>query len=173
MIVELTKLDSPQIEFDLEIEPEKLGLDIEYVEVLKPVKFEGVLKSKKYWSVIEGDIAAKLRVSCGRCLEPIPLDLDFSFENAYIGAEDFTEERETDLAVENLDVSIIDSDKMDLSEIAGEQISIELNKPIVCKEDCKGLCQKCGTNLNKKDCKCDEGPGDSRWSALSDIKIKK
>ena len=173
MIVDLTKLDSPQVEFELEVEADKLGLDIDYVEVLEPVKFEGILKSKKFWLVIEGDITAKLKVSCGRCLEPIPFDVDFSFENAYIGAEDFTEERETDLSVENLEVSIIDSDKIDLKEVAGEQISMELNKPIICKEDCEGLCQKCGANLNKKDCKCDDDSGDSRWSALSDIKIKK
>jgi len=173
MIVDLTKLDSPKIEFELAIEADKLGLDIEFVEVLEPVKFKGVFTRKNFWSVVEGNISAKLKVSCGRCLEPIHNDLGFSFENAYIGSEDFTEERETDLSVENLEVSIIDSDKIDLNEVAGEQISIELNRPIVCKEDCEGLCQKCGANLNKKDCKCDEDSGDSRWSALSDIKIKK
>lgn len=173
MIVDLTKLDSPRIEFDLEVEAGKLGLDIEYVEVLEPVKFEGVLSSRKFWSMVEGDIIAKLRVACGRCLEPIPYDLDFSFENAYIKADDFTEEQETELSIEKLEVSIIDSDKLDLSEIAGEQISIELNKPVVCSDDCEGLCQKCGANLNKRDCGCEEAPGDSRWSALSEIKIKK
>lgn len=172
MILDLTKLDSPQIEFDLEIEAEKLGLDLDYVELLQPVKFEGLFKSKEFWSVVEGDIASKLKVSCGRCLEPIPYEVDFSFENAFIKAEDFTEERETDLSVENLEVSIIDSDEINLNEIAGEQISIELNKSIVCKEDCKGLCQKCGANLNDKYCECDKDTGDSRWSALSDIKIK-
>ena len=173
MIVDLTKLDSPQIEFDLEVKGDELGLDIDYVELLEPVSFKGILKSKKFWSVIEGDIVAKLTVSCGRCLEPVPFDADFSFENAYIRPEDFTEEQETALSIENLEVSITDSDKLDLNEIAGEQVSIELNKPIFCKTDCKGLCQKCGVNLNKKDCKCDDDAGDSRWSALSDIKIKK
>ena len=173
MIVDLTKLDSPKIEFDLDVKADKLGLDLEYVKLLEPVKFQGVLKSKNFWTVVEGDITSKLQVSCGRCLEPIPFDIGFSFENAYIKAENFTEEREIDLSVENLEVSIIDEDKIDLNEVAGEQISIEMNKPVVCKEDCEGLCQKCGTNLNIKDCECGKDTGDSRWSALSDIKIKK
>lgn len=41
-------------------------------------------------------------------------------------------------------------------------------KPL-CREDCKGLCQKCGVNLNDTTCACDKGAGDSRWDGLNDL----
>jgi uncharacterized protein len=39
----------------------------------------------------------------------------------------------------------------------------------LCGEDCKGLCPRCGKNLNSESCNCDAAPADPRWSALSDL----
>ena len=41
----------------------------------------------------------------------------------------------------------------------------------VCREDCKGLCPSCGSNLNVESCDCQPVP-DARWSALKDLKDK-
>ena len=38
-----------------------------------------------------------------------------------------------------------------------------------CKEDCKGLCPVCGTNLNEKECGCDRTVADPRMAAIQDI----
>ena len=172
MIIDLAKLDRQKIKLDLEIEPNKLSFDFDYIELLDSIKFTGVFKSKPFWSLIEGLISGKLKVSCGRCLNSISYDMNFSFENAYIKAKNLTEEREAELSIEKVGVSIIDDNNLDLHQIVSEEISVELNNSIYCKKDCKGLCPKCGTNLNERDCKCDQKTIDSRWSGLKDIKIK-
>jgi uncharacterized protein len=42
----------------------------------------------------------------------------------------------------------------------------------VCKEDCRGLCTKCGQNLNEKECGCDTSFVDPRLAVLKNIKVK-
>ena len=39
----------------------------------------------------------------------------------------------------------------------------------LCSEDCKGLCQHCGADLNEGDCGCSQENIDPRWAALVDI----
>jgi uncharacterized protein len=51
-----------------------------------------------------------------------------------------------------------------------EQILLNLPEQVFCKEDCKGLCQKCGANRNLIDCKCDSDETDPRWAALKNLK---
>jgi uncharacterized protein len=42
-----------------------------------------------------------------------------------------------------------------------------------CREDCRGLCEKCGANQNLIDCKCEEKEIDPRWQGLRELKIRK
>ena len=42
----------------------------------------------------------------------------------------------------------------------------------LCKEDCKGLCYKCGTDLNKNTCNCSENETNDRWDKLLELKNK-
>jgi uncharacterized protein len=46
---------------------------------------------------------------------------------------------------------------------------LETGEPVLCKEDCQGLCLKCGSNLNLIDCKCEDEQIDPRWAALKNL----
>ena len=52
-------------------------------------------------------------------------------------------------------------------------VQVLLASPVklICREDCKGLCPQCGTNLNNATCNCQQ-PGDPRWAALGELKNK-
>ena len=52
-----------------------------------------------------------------------------------------------------------------------EQVLLATPVKLVCREDCKGLCPHCGSNLNVEPCNCQQ-PSDPRWAALSDLKNK-
>ena len=54
---------------------------------------------------------------------------------------------------------------VDLDELVNEEVSLSLPNKILCKEDCKGLCPKCGANLNVKQCNCKKDV-DPRMAAL-------
>jgi hypothetical protein len=61
-------------------------------------------------------------------------------------------------------------DELDLSQLAREQILLNLPEQVLCREDCKGICPTCGKDLNEGDCKCGEDEIDPRWAALKDLR---
>ncbi len=172
MIVDLTKIENSQIEFDLAIEPEDIEFENEFARSQKEIAFKGKLDNREAWAIVEGDILAELELACSRCLGWVTRSFEIEVETAFVTAENFTEEREIELEVEGLDVSIFEGNKIDLGEVAQEQLLLSIPPQILCKEDCKGLCLECGKNKNLEGCKCDEAEEDSRWSALKKLKIK-
>lgn len=83
---------------------------------------------------------------------------DFSFDINRIVVEALQNE-------DNDDYIIVDNRELDLDELVNEEVSLSLPNKILCKEDCKGLCYKCGTNLNVKKCDCKDDI-DPRMEAL-------
>jgi uncharacterized protein len=63
-------------------------------------------------------------------------------------------------------------DFVDLTENLREDIILELPQRALCRQDCQGLCPVCGRDLNEGPCKCQVKPGDLRWHALDNIKLK-
>ena len=103
-------------------------------------------------------------IPCDRCLKEVKttLELEFSKEvDMNLSAEGRIEDLdETDFIIGyNLDV-----DKLIYSEIL-------VNWPMktLCKEDCKGICKKCGTNLNHGTCDCDTVELDPRMAVIAEI----
>ncbi|MCB1024394.1 MAG: DUF177 domain-containing protein, partial [Acidobacteria bacterium] len=157
---------------DLSIKPENIEFESEFTKTEKEITFKGKLDNREAWALVEGEISADLELACSRCLGWVTKHFDIDFETAFITAENFTEEQEIELEVKGLEVSIFEGNKIDLVEVAQEQILLSIPPQILCKEDCKGLCMKCGSNKNLDGCKCDEAEVDSRWSALGNLKIK-
>ena len=50
-----------------------------------------------------------------------------------------------------------------------EQLEMEFPVRFLCREDCKGLCQRCGKNLNEGACDCTEREIDPRLAPLQRI----
>lgn len=169
MIIDLVKLGISQIEFDYEIQPNEIDLESDFMKLKTVVCFKGKLNNLEARTEIDGEISTNVEIDCSRCLEPVSQKFDVSFQNAYITTENFTEEQEIELEIKDLDVSIFEGYKIDLTEIAQEQLLLAMPTQVLCKEDCQGLCEKCGANRNLKNCNCDKQEVDPRWSALKDI----
>ena len=73
---------------------------------------------------------------------------------------------------EDLDVFPFDGEKIDLEPVFREQFVLAVPFAPLCREDCKGLCPHCGTNLNLEQCSCSEPMEDPRWAALKEIRGK-
>lgn len=61
--------------------------------------------------------------------------------------------------------------KADLEEVLREAILLEIPFANLCREDCRGLCPRCGQDLNAGPCGCQEKPADPRWAALKEVKL--
>lgn len=169
MIIDLIKLGNSPVEFNLSVPPEEMDLETESVKLLGEVKATGKITRRIVQTDVEGEIATGIEIDCTRCLEPVERSLQVPFSVSYTAPENYTAEKEAELQGEDLDLAVSEDDRIDLKEIAREQILLNLPEQVLCKEDCKGLCQKCGANRNLIDCKCEEDETDPRWSALRDL----
>ena len=167
MIIDLFKLTEPEIIFDFTSLPD---LEEESARIVEPVQTQGKLRKGIAQVDVEGRITGAIETECTRCLASITHKIDVPLKAAFVTEENYTSEKEAELRRDDLDVSIYDGEKIDLTDLVREQILLDLPTQIPCKEDCKGLCQKCGANLNEVNCNCEEKELDPRWSALKNLK---
>ena len=59
--------------------------------------------------------------------------------------------------------------QLDTEQLLHNEILIQWPMRVLCKEDCKGICSRCGKNLNKGTCDCDTAELDPRMAVISDI----
>lgn len=94
---------------------------------------------------------------CDRCMKPLRSTMDYSFEHRLIATLCGDDDGDY---IETPDYSI------ELDELVTSDILLELPLKYLCSEDCKGLCNTCGADLNQGDCSCDKRVIDPRLEVL-------
>lgn len=112
---------------------------------------------------VDGNVSLKFIASCDRCLAEVPVVLEFAFERLVTSPEVTVEDEEVD------DLSFMEGYQLDVEAFVYNEILGNWPAKILCKEDCKGLCLKCGQNLNERDCGCDTFVPDPRMAVIQDI----
>lgn len=171
MIVDLLTIKDTDILFDFVLKPSEVNLESEEAKLINEVGVTGKLKKGIAQTDVQGTITARIKIECSRCLQPAEQSLEFPFTAVFVSPENYTDEKEAELNIDDLDVSITVDDKIDLTELVREQILLAIPIQLLCREDCKGLCQKCGTNRNLIDCSCEEKEVDPRWQGLRELNL--
>jgi uncharacterized protein len=170
MIINLFELSEPELDFDFELSPSEINLEDDEARLEKPVKISGKLRKGIAQVDVSGRISGEAEINCTRCLSPTKTPLDFEFKASFVTAENYTQDEEAELRADDLDVDIFEGDKIDLTDLAREQILLNLPTHFFCREDCKGLCPDCGVNHNNESCGCEKTEIDPRWAALKNLK---
>ncbi len=170
MIVDLFTLGNSPFDFEFTLAPEEIDLESDDTKLKDEAKVRGKLTKHIVQVDVEGSISATIQIECTRCLQPVENHLRFPFEAAFVAEENYTKAKEAELNANDLDVSVFNGQKIDLTELVREQILLNLPEQVFCQEDCKGLCEKCGANRNLIDCKCIDKEVDPRWAALKNLK---
>lgn len=114
--------------------------------------------------MIEGSTNISLILFCSRCLKEIIYPMSISIQKEV----DFNLSEEE--RAEGLDeTNYIIGYNLDVDTLIYDEILIGFPMKLLCSEDCKGLCKSCGTNLNEKNCDCDNFDYDPRMSVIRDI----
>ena len=113
---------------------------------------------------IQGHIDVVLNIPCDRCLELVPTRLSMDVDKA-VDLKKTDAERINDLD----ETCYIDHSSLDVDRLVSNEILIHFPMKTLCREDCKGICFKCGQNLNLGECGCDRASLDPRMSAILDI----
>jgi len=180
MFIEIHELELHPIDFEEEIRPGvlDLGEDLRQVEVLHTAGRAQLVEEQhgKHKIVkdirLAGNLKTRVELDCARCLEPVLQDVRHNFDLLYRpqGADAGREELSVTSA--EAEVSYYQGEGLQLEDVLREQVILALPLRAICRDDCKGLCPHCGTNLNVEQCACAGPLEDPRWSPLKDIRGK-
>lgn len=135
-------------------------LDFSSVErFTTPVTAEGEVRDHAGAVTVTGRLTGGMECVCARCLKHFDRELSFDL-SAYLAEELQDEEAE--------DTYLIENAAADMDEIARTALVLNMDSRFLCKEDCKGLCPKCGKDLNEGPCECGEDP-DPRLAVLRQL----
>lgn len=137
-----------------------------------------LVKKKESRIEVQGDLRVGLTLQCDRCLASYPFDLAGSVQLIVEVPDASRHWRVQDLAVEgaasDLDTLQVNEPVVDLEDILRQQLYLGLPAKQLCREDCRGLCTHCGSNLNIGQCGChDEQGAASPFAVLAAYKKKK
>jgi uncharacterized protein len=111
---------------------------------------------------LELELHTQLHVNCARCNEPIVLPFDHQVQ--YLVVKELANEEDDDG-----EVIVLEGTELDVAEIVRCYILLQMEMQYLCKEDCKGLCDQCGANLNFQVCKCKKDRIDPRLAVLQKL----
>ncbi len=114
-------------------------------EFSTPVHVTGRVENHAGTLTLSGRLSAEMVCVCARCLREFPRHLG-------LGIRAFLAEKLED--EDNVDYYLLQDGCADLEEIAATAVILNMEQRFLCKEDCKGLCPKCGKDLNDGPCSC-------------------
>ena len=113
---------------------------------------------------LEARGSVTLSIPCDRCLKEVPVDFPFALERD-MDMKVSEEDRIKDLD----EINYVTGCSLDVDQLVHNEILIHWPLRVLCKENCRGICPKCGMNLNEGTCDCDQFVPDPRMAVISDI----
>lgn len=147
-----------------------LGLDLISIGKGEAIHVAVTATSVDEGVLIRGKIQGIARGDCARCLEPVVIDVDQSFDELFEYATKAS--ALTDEEVDTDEILLVEEDHVDLSIPIRDAILLALPVNPLCEPDCPGLCSYCGVALRDVDQDHAHDQQDQRWSALSALAEK-
>jgi len=168
MIIDLNSFEREKA-IDETLAAEVVDLELPNARIVSNVGLVGrAIKTSGIVGLI-GRLTGTVEIDCDRCLLPLERPIDIEFDLEFAPEQQLGGEASLELHSEDMKLDAIDGSEIDPVAIAREQILLDLPQQFFCEEDCKGLCAKCGTNLNLNDCDCNDTEIDPRWAALQNL----
>ena len=158
-------------DYTTDLSGEEVGFEFPFQ---KPVRLEGVVSDDDGAITLNATIHAHVNTRCARCGKPVEYDKETDVDFLLVkelenGEEDLRDDLylvESDAVELDDDVYLVESDVVELNEILIPELLLDMEMSVVCEEDCKGLCFKCGKNLNLGSCDCVTREVDPRLAVL-------
>ena len=146
-----------RLPFRLELETE--GLDFPSVRsYLHPPVAEGVVYSEAGILHMQGTVMAEMLCICDRCGQEFE-----STKETVVDAVLVQDESD-----DNPEVFVLEGTEIDAQEVLSTCFILDMETKFLCREDCKGLCARCGRNLNLGPCGCGKEI-DPRFAVLEQL----
>jgi uncharacterized metal-binding protein YceD (DUF177 family) len=114
--------------------------------------------------LVTGPVEAPVEFDCARCLKPLSTEVMLNVCELFVAPGHEAPPEEESYEVKGLEI--------DLEPMLRDNIALALPLNPVCREDCAGLCARCGRDLNTGPCDCSDETTDPRWAALAELRDK-
>jgi uncharacterized protein len=122
-----------------------------------------------YGIIADARAHARLHLTCARCLEPLTTTTEIAFEEEYQPSIDIGTGLPSKLPRTDTSFEISQSHTIDLGEAIRQNLVLTVDLIPICRQDCKGLCPTCGTNLNIQTCACPPAEQPSPFAVLAGL----
>lgn len=121
--------------------------------------------------VLDGRVEVDLLLPCDRCLRlyPFQVSSEFRLLFALASTDPWQEGEETSFSAD-IETELLDEPVIDLDDVLRQQVYLALPVKRLCRETCKGLCPRCGVNLNETACECERVTEGSPFAVLAQWK---
>ena len=143
---ELFQTNGRTLPVQYEIAPEELDF-VHGVSFDAPISVQGEFQNRAGVVTLRYTVSCTLRAFCDRCLKALRPTYSYDFSHIVVPSLQ-NEDRDVDTYL------IARQDKLDMNETAISDLLLMLPTKILCREDCKGLCDICGCDLNERICDC-------------------
>ena len=127
--------------------------------IVRPVLIQGRVTNHAGALVLEGTASSVLDLICDRCGKPFTREKTVALDSLL--ARELEDE-------EHDEIILLQGNEVDLDEVAGTAFILAMDTKNLCSEDCKGLCPRCGADLNAGACGC-RPEVDPRLAALAQL----
>ena len=125
----------------------------------EPVAVKGVVRNSAGALELSMTASATLDAVCDRCTKPLRIPKEAAFSCLLA---------ETLENGENDEIVLLENGEVDVGELARTAFILEMDAKFLCSEDCKGLCPRCGADLNLGPCGCKKD-ADPRLAVLAKL----
>ena len=130
-----------------------------------PMKVWGDITNTAGYMRMHLSMTVDYSTECARCLSKVSGSFSLSLEKTVASRNvlDGVPDEKLD------DYAIIEDGFLDIDQQLLDQLEMEFPSRFLCREDCAGLCQRCGHNLNEGECSCQSNEIDPRLAPLAKI----
>ncbi len=164
LTINISKLSEGTHHRTFEVEPGNVELDTRFADRLQ---VEADLDKTGHQVHLRTAVRTRAHFACDRCLEDFDYPLSARYEIVYV----IEEGRTRGESGEDVQYLSPDTNVLDLGEDVRQYLILAIPQKLLCKDDCKGLCPKCGVNRNKVRCDCTTKESDPRWEGLKKVSL--
>ena len=170
MLLDLNKLHGPREHVERTLPPSAFQPDDPDYRVVAPVDVSmDIAKAGADAFTVTGRATTRLELICGRCVEPFEIPVEVAFDLRYVPHAENTGEGEREIAEDDLVTAFYRDGVLDIGELLREQFQLALPMKPLCGDACRGLCPRCGANLNRTECSCVPAWEDPRLAPLKSL----
>ena len=171
MRIDLENLEKSGSSIARTYSPDELTFDERDLQLVEPVTVAGRIRRKENEVELRGSMRTRVAIPCGRCLKSVEFPVDVEFNERFTPAVSWKNQEQHELSEEDLNLAAFDGESIELDDLVREEIVLALPGHVLCDEACRGLCSKCGADLNVVTCDCETKQIDSRWEKLKDLRF--